>query len=37
MIVSVKGAYLQYCDLPPAAFDSPDGRAVDGAIFQAEF
>ena len=22
MVVSVKGAYVQYCDLPPAAFDA---------------
>ena len=37
MIVSVKGTYHQYCDLPPATVRRPDGRAVDGAVFKQNF
>ena len=37
MIVSVKGTYRQYCDLAAGDVRRPDGRAVDGAVLQAEY
>ena len=37
MIVSVKGAYLQYCDLPPATFDSLMAAPSMGQFFKQNF
>ena len=34
MIVSVKGAYIQYCDLPPAAFDALMAAPSMGQFFR---
>ena len=33
MIVGIKGAYLQYCDLPPAAFDALMAAPSMGQFF----
>ena len=37
MIVSVKGAYIQYCDLPPAAFDALMAAPSMGQFYKASF
>jgi hypothetical protein len=37
MIVSVKGAYLQYCDLPPATFDGLMAAPSMGQFFKQNF
>ena len=37
MIVSVKGAYHQYCDLPPATFDSLMTAPSMGQFFKRNF
>lgn len=37
MIVSVKGAYFQYCDLPPAAFDALMAAPSIGQFFRRNF
>lgn len=34
MVVSVKGAYVQYCDLPPAAFDALMAAPSMGQFFR---
>lgn len=34
MVVSVKGAYVQYCDLPPAAFDALMAAPSMGHFFR---
>ena len=34
MIVSVKGAYYQYCDLPPATFDGLMAAPSMGQFFR---
>ena len=34
MIVSVKGAYVQYCDLPPATFDGLMAAPSMGQFFR---
>ena len=37
MIVSVKGAYVQYCDLPPATFDALMAARSMGQFFRRNF
>ena len=37
MIVSVKGAYYQYCDLPPATFDALMAAPSMGQFFKQNF
>ena len=37
MIVSVKGTYLQYCDLPPAMFDGLMAAPSMGQFFKQNF
>jgi hypothetical protein len=37
MIVSVKGAYFQYCDLPPATFDGLMVASSMGQFFKRNF
>jgi hypothetical protein len=37
MIVSVKGTYLQYCDLPPATFDGLMAAPSMGQFFKRNF
>lgn len=37
MIVSVKGTYLQYCDLPPATFDALMAAPSMGQFFRRNF
>lgn len=37
MIVSVKGAYYQYCDLPPATFDGLMAAPSMGQFFKRNF
>lgn len=37
MVVSVKGAYIQYCDLPPAAFDALIIAPSMGQFYKASF
>ena len=37
MIVSVKGTYRQYCDLPPATFDSLMAAPSMGQFFKRNF
>jgi hypothetical protein len=37
MIVSVKGTYAQYCDLPPATFDGLMAAPSMGQVFKRNF
>ena len=37
MIVSVRGAYVQYCDLPPATFDALMAAPSMGQFFKPNF
>lgn len=37
MIVSVKGTYFQYCDLPPATFDALMAAPSIGQFFKRNF
>lgn len=37
MIVSVKGAYFQFCDLPPAVFDALMAAPSMGQFFNRNF
>ena len=37
MIVSVKGTYHQYCDLPPATFDGLMAAPSMGQFFKQNF
>lgn len=37
MIVSLKGAYIQYCNLPPATFDSLMAAPSMGQFFKRNF
>ena len=37
MIVSIKGVYVQYCDLPPAAFDALMAAPSMGQFFKQNF
>ncbi len=37
MIISIKGVYDQYCELPDADVRRFDGRTIDGAVFQSEY
>ena len=36
MIISLRGTYYHYCELPPGDARCPNGRAIDGPVLQSK-